>query len=607
MSVNSDLPVVLFAYNRPVHLQRTLNCLKENRVPILFVYSDGPRTPDVAPMVAQVRNILHAIDWCDVVLCEREHNLGLGRSILTGVSEILSSHEMCIVFEDDLVCVPGTYLYMSAALNRYRDESRVMSVTGWTHPLVTPTDVADAPYFDGRAECLVWGTWARAWQGMDQDAKSLMLACEAQGIDRNKYGSDLPQMAEGELRRNIWAVRWLYHHIAHGGLCMRPPWSMVEHIGFDSQATNSTDGSKLVNPPLKPCPPLPTEWPRPVEHPQCPSLERRFNDALPVSPTEVSKPGYIRRLVRNVLAAIGDDPAIRAMNKRDLVKQLVPPLFMGPLQRLSRLLRATPNASSKAPFPIEWEYIPEGWKYAAKHSQVRGWNVEEVLSIYQSKWPRFLAMVDGKGPLGAVHEANLSPEQPDLHSHNIHMTFGYVLALATWKCTNISILDWGGGIGHYFVLAQALAPHIAIDYHCKDMPLLATYGAELFPDQSFYSDERCLERQYDLVITSTSLQYSEQWKDVLSALAKAAHRYLYVAQLPVVATGPSFVFVQRPYAYGYNTEYLGWCLNKEEFMAHAEGLGLRLEREFVYGHAPLIDGAPYQATYWGFLFSAPSR
>ena len=273
--------MVLFAYARLDHLRRTLACLRENHVPLIYAFSDGPRTPEKAPLVAQVREILRGIGWCEVVLCEREENWGLGRSILAGVSEVLTQHEMILVFEDDLICVPGTYQYLCAALEHYRDDVRVMSVTGWNHSLVIPGDVTDQPYFDGRAECWVWGTWARAWQGMQADAKTLTQRCQTKGIDPYRYGADLVSMAEVELQRNIWAVRFLYWHILNQGLCLRPPWSMVEHIGFDAQATNASDGSKWANPPLKPCPPLPEKWPEPVENIQCPALWQQVCGSRP--------------------------------------------------------------------------------------------------------------------------------------------------------------------------------------------------------------------------------------------------------------------------------------------------------------------------------------
>ena len=269
------IPIILFAYARPDHLRQTLDCLRENRVPLIYAFSDGPRTPAKAPFVAQLRDMLRAIDWCDVFLCERETNLGLGRSILTGVSEVLGKHEAAIIVEDDLVCVPGTYDYLCAALEHYRDAPHVMSVTGWTHPLITPGNIADQPYFDGRAECWVWGTWVRAWKGMSTDAKTMMEKCKAQGIDIYHYGADLPAMAEIELQKNIWAVRFLYWHILNRGLCLRPPWSMVEHIGFDTEATNTEAELWLKTPPIKPCPPLPERWPETVEHFACPELWRK--------------------------------------------------------------------------------------------------------------------------------------------------------------------------------------------------------------------------------------------------------------------------------------------------------------------------------------------
>ena len=260
------IPVILFVYSRPNHLSQTLDCLRKNQVPLIYAFSDGPRTQDLTPNVVQVRDMLRAIDWCEVILCERESNLGLGRSILAGVTEVLNKHESAIIFEDDLICVPGTYQYLCAALDKYRNNDLVMSITGWTHPLVTPSDVTDQPYFDGRAESLVWGTWATAWRGMEMDAKTLMRQCKSQDINIYEYGADLVDMAQKELRQNIWAVRFLYLHILRNGLCFRPPWSMVEHIGFDASATNAKTEPWFKNPPLKACPPIPVLWPEPLEN-----------------------------------------------------------------------------------------------------------------------------------------------------------------------------------------------------------------------------------------------------------------------------------------------------------------------------------------------------
>lgn len=269
------IPVVLFAYTRPKHLQRVLECLKKDHIPLLYAFSDGPRNDEDIPHIIEVRQILNQVDWCETRIIEREENLGLGNSIITGVKEVFSRHEMIIVFEDDLICVPGTYQYFCAALQHYRKNPRVMSITGWTHPLVTPGDVSNQPYFDGRAECWSWGSWARSWQGMEESALVIMQKCKERGLDINKYGYDLAEMARGEKRRNIWAVRFLYLHILREGLCMRPPWSLVEHEGYDWEATNSKFRPTFYNDRLAACPPIPPEWPEPIENPQCALLWKK--------------------------------------------------------------------------------------------------------------------------------------------------------------------------------------------------------------------------------------------------------------------------------------------------------------------------------------------
>lgn len=291
--MSAPVPVALFAYARPETLARVLACLRENRVPLMYAFSDGPKTAANAPQVAAVRRLLRQIDWCEVRLQERDENRGLGRSILAGVNDVAARHDAFLVWEDDLICVPGTYDWMCAALRRYADDPRVMSVSAWTHPRVTPAGLGGSPYFDARADCWVWGAWARSWRGMmDETAEDKMSRAARRGLAPAAYGADLPDMARVEARKNIWAVRWLYHHFACGGLALRPPWSLVEHIGFDPGATHAGAATDWTNPPLRPAPPVPAQWPASQEHPEC---RRRWVAA---------NPGGWRLLARKVRARL---------------------------------------------------------------------------------------------------------------------------------------------------------------------------------------------------------------------------------------------------------------------------------------------------------------
>ncbi len=271
------IPVLIFAYARPGHLARTLASLRENQVPLIYAFADGAKGPQDADAVLATRRLLREVTWCEINLVERDANYGLGRNVRSGIDEVYERHEAFIVWEDDLIAVPGTYDWLCAALRHYREDERVMSITAWTHPRVLPDNIGGQPYFDGRAECWVWGSWPRAWRGMEQTALEKIAVYKAGGGLADAYGADLPGMARVEQRKNLWAVRWLYHHLLSRGLCLRPASSMVEHIGFGQDATHAGAATDWANPPLRPAPELPDAWPQSVENPLCRGLWQKAN------------------------------------------------------------------------------------------------------------------------------------------------------------------------------------------------------------------------------------------------------------------------------------------------------------------------------------------
>jgi putative methyltransferase (TIGR04325 family) len=281
------------------------------------------------------------------------------------------------------------------------------------------------------------------------------------------------------------------------------------------------------------------------------------------------------------------------MNGVRFIKYVLPPVLIDLLRRF----RPPPRVG-----PPEWEYLPEGWKDGDEDAQ--GWNVESVAGAQRAKWQRFVELAGGNGPLGISHEA-ASPNNDDFAAHATIMSFGYVAAHAARHTDSLSILDWGGGVGHYGVLARALLPGVTIDYHCKDMPMLCAAGRDLQPDATYHEDEEsCFSRSYDLVMASGSMHYSRNWREALGALAAASRGWLYITRFPVVKQAPSFVVLQRPYMHGYDTEYCGWFVNRTEFLDHAASLGLELVREFLVAESPPVAGAPERCQYGGFLFRA---
>lgn len=285
------------------------------------------------------------------------------------------------------------------------------------------------------------------------------------------------------------------------------------------------------------------------------------------------------------------------MELRELARLVLPPIVVGGLRRLRK--RRVLEERRGAPAPPEWEYVPDGWREVTR---VKGWNVESVVRAQMDKWPEFVRLARGTGPLGIYHEAATLSDRSYV-AHNTLMTYGYVLAMAARRKDRITLLDWGGGVGHYCVISHALLPDLEITYHCRDVPLLCQGGRTLLPNAHFHEDDgECFSLTYDLVLVSGSLHYWQDWKALVQRLTRVSRPYLYVTRLPIVHRSPSFVALQRPAQHGYDTEYFGWFLNRQEFLDHMQSVGMTAVREFLIDEKPLVHGAPEQGEFRGFLF-----
>ena len=279
-----------------------------------------------------------------------------------------------------------------------------------------------------------------------------------------------------------------------------------------------------------------------------------------------------------------------------VARGILPPVITSGYRELRR-------RSAKAE-PLDWEYLPGGWPEPSTASP--GWNADSIVQTQLTRWPDFVESVKAPAPFGLSNESGGGP--PNYGVHNTIMSFGYVLARAAQGRKSISMLDWGGGIGHYCVNAEALLPELKLDYYCRDLPSLVAGGRTVLPQATFFEDEgAALGRKYDLVLASSSLHYSRDWKTLLARLAAATTGYLYVTRQPFVNHTASFVVVQRPHRYGYDTEYPGWFLNRDEFLGAAKESGLTLLREFLINEVPYVPNAPEAADYRGFLFAPTSR
>jgi hypothetical protein len=237
-SVSECSPIAVFAYNRPLHVNRLIDSLLSNelfsRSPV-FIYCDGPRDLDDQDAVAQTRSVAHQRLGSHAQIVESEDNKGLAQSIIAGVTDLCRRYGRVIVLEDDLVLHPRCLDFLNAALRHYADDAAIYHVNAYRYPLPP----ASTPNFSRLVSSWGWATWQRAWINFEPDATKLERRIrEADLISVMDFEGTFPyynmlqNQAKGEI--DSWAIRWYASTLLRGGFAICPNVSQVSNYGFDN-------------------------------------------------------------------------------------------------------------------------------------------------------------------------------------------------------------------------------------------------------------------------------------------------------------------------------------------------------------------------------------
>lgn len=250
-------PVVVFAYNRKEHLKRTLEALAANEgadETSLYIYIDAPKEglqKDSEQVKANeaVKKYVEEFTasgcgkvFADITTEAAQIHRGLADAVIGGVSDVIDRHGTAIVVEDDIVTSPYFLNYMNDALEYYKDNDKVWSISGYTLPLPALKGYDKDVYAFYRCCSWGWATWKDRWVMNDWNVRSF------KSFDRNYFkrrrfnrgGRDLSFQLDRQMLDLIdsWAIRWGYNESIHDMVTIYPSASYVDNEGFDGSGTH---------------------------------------------------------------------------------------------------------------------------------------------------------------------------------------------------------------------------------------------------------------------------------------------------------------------------------------------------------------------------------
>ena len=244
------VPVALIFFNRPDTTKEVLDAVRVAAPKKMYLISDAPRAgrEDDEEKVAACRKLVEeAIDWpCEVKKNYAESNMGCRERVATGISWVLSQEEETIILEDDVVPAPAFFAYCEEMLKMYKDNERVMMVSGTN---LLKNYQMQKPYtFSCFSSIWGWATWARAWKHYDMDVKDwpeVKKSGKLMGIHGRVCYLFLKKDIDSVYTKakDTWDIQWDYCRHMHRGLGIVPRENLIRNIGFDREDATHTTGT----------------------------------------------------------------------------------------------------------------------------------------------------------------------------------------------------------------------------------------------------------------------------------------------------------------------------------------------------------------------------
>jgi hypothetical protein len=234
-----ETPVVLVIFNRPDFTELVFQAIAQARPKRLFVLADGPRSPEEAELCARTRAVTERVDWdCDVRVDFSELNLGCRQRCVSGLDWVFSQVDSAIFLEDDCVPDPTFFDFCEVILEHYRDDTRVMMITGSNYLGSWKAD-RQSYHFSYFGSIWGWASWRRAWKFYDATMKSwgeeeskarvrdVLADEECFALQARRFDEVYANPGD----RQSWDLPWSFARLMQSGLTVVPAVNLISNRG----------------------------------------------------------------------------------------------------------------------------------------------------------------------------------------------------------------------------------------------------------------------------------------------------------------------------------------------------------------------------------------
>jgi hypothetical protein len=234
-------------FNRPDLAERVLESIRAAQPSRFYLAVDGPRAGNEQDATATLacQKLASLVDWdCQVHTLFRVDNLGCRRGVESAITWFFEHEKAGIILEDDCLPALGFFVFCGELLQRYSEDTRVMSIGGFGE---VDESLFKSKSYDFTIYNLIWGwaTWRRAWRLNCLGSDKLKQALDSAWLDEflgdpnavKYWRRHMAGAIQGDI--DTWDYQWRLSIWMNNGLSITPARNLVQNIGFDERATHT--------------------------------------------------------------------------------------------------------------------------------------------------------------------------------------------------------------------------------------------------------------------------------------------------------------------------------------------------------------------------------
>lgn len=274
--------VLLISFRRADLTKKMLENIEMSNPSKVYVSCDGPRLNKDGEVerVNEVRAVIDSFEKrLQLVKRYSSENLGCARNMSESITWFFEHEEEGIILEDDCYPDQSFYRYCSELLDFYRDDKRVMQISGYNYYEKAPMPHDDSYFFSYIGWQWGWATWRRAWRMFDVKIKD-WHEFKARGLaDAPPFfplrTNRLDELSSKGNKIDSWAYPWQGCMAMNNGLSVVPVKSLVVNIGNNYGCTHGIELGKATK-----IGPDATEMKFPLRHPKFVVAEVEYDNYI---------------------------------------------------------------------------------------------------------------------------------------------------------------------------------------------------------------------------------------------------------------------------------------------------------------------------------------